>query len=40
MAIAKDRVKATEAGMMIVHTGIFVGLAYCVANYGELLSVA
>eukprot|EP00943_MAST-04B_sp_MAST-4B-sp1_P005855 g5855.t1 len=40
MEIAKDKQKATDAGMMIVHTGIFVGLAYCVANYGELLSVA
>ena len=40
MAIAKDPVKATEAGMMIVHTGVFVGLSYCIANYGELLSVA
>jgi hypothetical protein len=40
MAIAKDPEKARDAGMMIVHTGIFVGLAYCVANYGELLSVA
>ena len=28
------------AGMTVFHAGLFVGAVYCIANYGELLSVA
>ena len=40
-SLTKDPVLATEAGMMMVlNTSLFVGAVYCIANYGELLSVA
>ena len=39
-SLTKDPVLATEAGMMVLNTSLFVGAVYCIANYGELLSVA
>ena len=39
-SLTKDPVLATEAGMTVLHTSLFVGAVYCIANYGELLSVA